>query len=146
MDFPSMTKISYEKHNFFISKKCIKVLTLYSRADLEDVSEDFQIEFKSLPFIHLESVESVMLVNRIPKLMHVDFWNISSDEKCRVVWSESKSIQNNLKRGFSLNLSRIESSVAFQNVKSFLLWNKFQIKFGLLSSNGRHDSARICHI
>ncbi|GJV04442.1 hypothetical protein Tco_1338011 [Tanacetum coccineum] len=87
-----------------------------------------------------------MLVNRIPELMHVDFWNICSDEKCRVAWSESKSIQNNLKCGFSLDLSRIESSVSFPNVKSFILWNKFKIKFGLLSSNGRHDSAKICHI
>ncbi|GKA78711.1 retrovirus-related pol polyprotein from transposon TNT 1-94 [Tanacetum coccineum] len=87
--------------------------------DLEDISEDFQIEFESLPFVYLESVESVML---------------------------SQSIQNNLKSGLSLDLSRIESSIAFSNVKSLLLWNKFQIKFGLLTSNGRQDSAKICHI
>ncbi|GJS44314.1 hypothetical protein Tco_0569357 [Tanacetum coccineum] len=104
------------------------------------------IEFESLPFVHFEYVESVMLVNRIPELMHVDFWNICNDEKCKVAWSESKSIQNNLKCGFSLYLSKIESSVAFPNLKSFLLGNKFQIKFDLLSSNGRHDSAKICHI
>ncbi|GJY31460.1 hypothetical protein Tco_0414955 [Tanacetum coccineum] len=72
--------------------------------------------------------------------MHVDLWNICSDEKCKVAWSKSKSIQNDLKCWLSLDLSRIESSVAFPNVNSFLLWNKFQIKFGLLSSNGRHDS------
>ncbi|GJS13563.1 hypothetical protein Tco_0408035 [Tanacetum coccineum] len=78
--------------------------------------------------------------------MHVNFWNICSDEKCRVAWSESKSIQNDLKCGFSLYLSRIESSVAFPNRKSFLLGNKFQIKFGLLSSNGRHDSAKISEL
>ncbi|GJS15120.1 hypothetical protein Tco_0409592, partial [Tanacetum coccineum] len=74
-----------------------------------------------------------MLVNRIPELMHVDFWNICSDEICRLAWSESQSIRNNLKCGLSLDLSRIESFVAFSNVKYFLLWNKFQIKFGLLS-------------
>ncbi|GJX37716.1 hypothetical protein Tco_0251019 [Tanacetum coccineum] len=111
--------------------------------NLEDISEDFQIEFESLPFVHLESVESFMLVNKIPELMHVDFRNICNDEKCRVAWCESQSIQNNLKCGFSLDLSRIESFVAFSIVKSFLLWNKFQIRFGLLSSNGRHDSAKI---
>ncbi|GJY02270.1 hypothetical protein Tco_0360422 [Tanacetum coccineum] len=72
--------------------------------------------------------------------------NICSDEKGRVAWSESKSIQNDLKCGFSLYLSRIESSVAFSNLKSFLLGNKFKIKFSLLSSDGRHDSAKICHI
>ncbi|GJU33079.1 transposase, Ptta/En/Spm, transposase, Tnp1/En/Spm-like protein [Tanacetum coccineum] len=72
------------------------------KADLEDVSEDFQIEFESLPFVYFESVKSVVYVNRILELMHVDFWNICSDEKCR-----------------------IESSVAFLNVKSFLLSNKF---------------------
>ncbi|GJS61902.1 hypothetical protein Tco_0656686 [Tanacetum coccineum] len=40
----------------------------------------------------------------------------------------------------------IESSVAFSILKPFLLGDKFKIKFGLLSSNGRHDSAKICHI
>ncbi|GKD42564.1 hypothetical protein Tco_1267209 [Tanacetum coccineum] len=114
--------------------------------DLKDISEDFQSEFESLPFVHFEFVESVMLVNRIPDLKHVDFWNICSDEKCRVAWSESKSIQYDLKYGFSLYLSRIESSIAFPNLKSFLLGNKFQIKFDFLSSNGRHDSSKICHI
>ncbi|GJW94627.1 hypothetical protein Tco_0174299 [Tanacetum coccineum] len=96
-----------------------------TKADLKDISEDFQIEFKFLPFVNFESVESVMLVNRIPELMHVDFWNICSDEKSRVAWTESQSIQNNLKCGLSLDLSRIKSSVAFSNVKSFLFWNKF---------------------
>ncbi|GJS04981.1 hypothetical protein Tco_0321489 [Tanacetum coccineum] len=114
--------------------------------NLDDISEDFQSEFESLPFVYLKSVESVMLVNRIPELMHVDFWNIYSDEKCRVTWSESQSIQNNLKCRLSLNLSRIESSISFSNVKSFLLWNKFKIKFCLLSSDGRHDSAKSYHI
>ncbi|GJV18883.1 hypothetical protein Tco_1367903 [Tanacetum coccineum] len=70
--------------------------------------------------------------------MHVHFWNICSDEKGRVAWSESKSIHNDLKCGFSLYLSRIESSVTFPNVKSFLLWNKFKIKFGLLSRYELH--------
>ncbi|GKA65788.1 hypothetical protein Tco_0765495, partial [Tanacetum coccineum] len=36
--------------------------------------------------------------------------------------------------------TKIESSIAFSNIKSFLLGNKFQIKFDLLSSDGRHDS------
>ncbi|GJR44012.1 hypothetical protein Tco_1312115 [Tanacetum coccineum] len=40
---------------------------------------------------------------------------------------------------------RIESSVAFSNLKLFLLGDKLKIKFGLLSSNGRHDSAKIFH-
>ncbi|GJS34634.1 putative transposase, Ptta/En/Spm, plant [Tanacetum coccineum] len=111
---------AWPKNQVVLDEECIKVFTLYSREDLEDVSEDFQIEFESLPFVYFEFVESVMYVNKIPELMHVDFWNICSDEKCR-----------------------IESSVAFFNVKYFLLWNKFQIKFGLLSSNGRHDSAKI---
>ncbi|GJZ81629.1 hypothetical protein Tco_0646623 [Tanacetum coccineum] len=53
-------------------------------ADLEDISEYFKSEFESLPFVYLEYVESIMLVNRIPELMHVYFWNICSDEKCRV--------------------------------------------------------------
>ncbi|GJW45751.1 hypothetical protein Tco_0077397 [Tanacetum coccineum] len=75
--------------------------------------------------------------------MHVDFWNICSDVKGKVAWSESQSIQNNLKCRLPLDLSRIESFVKFSNVKTFLFWNKFQIKFGLLSSNGRHDSAKI---
>ncbi|GJS59934.1 hypothetical protein Tco_0654718 [Tanacetum coccineum] len=65
--------------------------------------------------------------------MHVDFWNIYSDKKCRVAWSESKSIQNDLKCRFSLYLYRIKSSVAYPNLKPFLLGNKFQIKFDLLS-------------
>ncbi|GKF18619.1 hypothetical protein Tco_0063537 [Tanacetum coccineum] len=78
--------------------------------------------------------------------MHVDFWNICSDEKCKVAWSESQSIQNNLKCGLSLDLSRIESSIGISNLWSFLFGNKFKIKFCLLSSDGRHDSAKICHI
>ncbi|GJY16435.1 hypothetical protein Tco_0386857 [Tanacetum coccineum] len=73
--------------------------------------------------------------------MHVHFWNICSDEKGRVAWSESKSIQNNLKCGFFLDLSRIESSIAFPNLKSFLLGNKFKIKFGLLSSQPKKKKA-----
>ncbi|GKE86788.1 hypothetical protein Tco_1560530, partial [Tanacetum coccineum] len=75
--------------------------------------------------------------------MHVHIWNIYSDEKGRVAWNESKSIHNDLKCGFYLDLSRIESFVAFPNFKSFLLGNKFKIKFDLLSSDGRHDSAKI---
>nr|GEW06289.1 alpha/beta hydrolases superfamily protein [Tanacetum cinerariifolium] len=46
----------------------------------------------------------------------VDFWDICSDEKCRVAWSESKSIKNELKCGFFLDLSRIKSSVSFPNL------------------------------
>nr|GFA40776.1 hypothetical protein [Tanacetum cinerariifolium] len=41
LDFLSMTKYFEERHNIFISEKIIKVLTMNSRADLKDVSEDF---------------------------------------------------------------------------------------------------------
>nr|GEW15095.1 zf-CCHC domain-containing protein/UBN2 domain-containing protein [Tanacetum cinerariifolium] len=46
----------------------------------------------------------------------VDFWDICSDEKYRVAWSESKSIKNELKCGFFLDLSRIKSFIAFPNL------------------------------
>ncbi|GKE61332.1 hypothetical protein Tco_1511699 [Tanacetum coccineum] len=78
--------------------------------------------------------------------MHVHFKNICSDEKCGIARSESKIIQDNLKCRLSLFLSRVKSSVAFSNLKPFLFRDKFQIKFGLLSSDGRHDSAKISHI
>ncbi|GKE49664.1 hypothetical protein Tco_1480922 [Tanacetum coccineum] len=146
LDFPSMTKFFEGRHNIFINGKFIKVLTMNSRADLKDISEDFQIKVKFLLLVHFEPVGIFILVDRIPELVHVNFRNICSDEKCRIAWSESKSIQNNLKCRFSLFLSRIESSIAFSNLKSFLFGNKFQIKFGLLSSDGRHDFAKISHI
>ncbi|GJW78128.1 ribonuclease H-like domain-containing protein [Tanacetum coccineum] len=41
--------------------------------------------------------------------MHVDFWNICSDEKCRVAWSKSKSIQNDLKCTDIAKISRKQS-------------------------------------
>ncbi|GJS94906.1 hypothetical protein Tco_0801874 [Tanacetum coccineum] len=138
----SVSKIPRDQH--FISGKFIKVLTMNSRADLKDLSESFQIEVEFLLFVHSKPVGSVMLVDRIPKLVHVNFWNICNGEKCIIAQSKSKSIQDNLKCGFSLSLSRIDSPVAFSNLQPFLLGNKFKINFGLLSSNGRYDSAKIC--
>nr|GFA08164.1 hypothetical protein [Tanacetum cinerariifolium] len=38
-----------------------------------------------------------ILVDRIPELVHVNFKNIYGGEKCRIAWSERKSIQDNLK-------------------------------------------------
>ncbi|GJX68135.1 retrovirus-related pol polyprotein from transposon TNT 1-94 [Tanacetum coccineum] len=35
-----------------------------------------------------------------------------------------------------------DSSIAFSDIKSILLGNKLKIKLGLLSSDGRHDSAK----
>ncbi|GJU82303.1 hypothetical protein Tco_1284668, partial [Tanacetum coccineum] len=90
-------------------------------ADLEDIFKDFQIEFESLPFVNIESVESVMLVNRIPELIHLDFWNIYIDEKCRIAWSESQSIQNNLKCRLFLDLSRISDLSSFLLITKSLL-------------------------
>ncbi|GKB23071.1 hypothetical protein Tco_0862472, partial [Tanacetum coccineum] len=52
-----------------------------SRANLKDVSEDFQIEVEFLLFVHSEPVRSFILVDRILELVHVNFWNISSGEK-----------------------------------------------------------------
>ncbi|GJV09793.1 hypothetical protein Tco_1351334 [Tanacetum coccineum] len=91
LDFPSMTKFFEERHNIFISGKFIKVLTMNSRADLKDVSEDFQIEVEFLLLVHSEPVGIFILVDRIPELV-------------------------------------IDSSVAFSNLKPFLLGNKFKIK------------------
>ncbi|GJW17239.1 hypothetical protein Tco_0024675 [Tanacetum coccineum] len=117
-----------------------------SRADLKDVSEDFQIEVEFLLLVHFKPVGIFILVDSIPELVHVHFRNICSDEKCGIARSESKSIQDNLKCRLSLFLSRIKSSIAFSNLKPFLFGDKFQFKFGLLSSDGRHDSAKISHI
>ncbi|GJX55142.1 hypothetical protein Tco_0285039, partial [Tanacetum coccineum] len=135
-----------ERHNIFISGKFIKVLTMNSRANLKEVFEDFQIKVEFLLLVHSEPVRIFILVDRIPELVHVNFRNICSGEKCKITWSESKIIQDNLKCKFSLFLSRIDSSIAFSNLKPFLLGNKFKIKFGLLSSDGRYDSAKISHI
>ncbi|GJT38990.1 hypothetical protein Tco_0938855 [Tanacetum coccineum] len=146
LDFPSMTKFFEERHNIFISGKFIKVLTMNSRADLKGVSEDFQIEVEFLLLVHSEPVGIFILVDRIPELGHVKFRNICSGEKCGIERSESKSIHDNLKCRLCLFLSRIDSSIAFSNIKPFLLGNKFKIKFSLLSSDGRHDSAKISHI
>ncbi|GJW63822.1 hypothetical protein Tco_0115706 [Tanacetum coccineum] len=141
-----MTKLFEEGHNNFISGRFIKVLTMNSRADLKDVSEDFEIEVEFILFVHSEPIGSIILVDRIPELVaFCKFWNIYSGEKYGIARSESKSMQDNLKCRFSLFLSRVESS-AFSNLKPFLLWDKFKIKFGLLSSNERHDSAKIFHI
>nr|GEZ89674.1 hypothetical protein [Tanacetum cinerariifolium] len=65
-------------------RKGIKVSTQYSWANLEDISEDFQIKFETFLLVKLESVEGVMLVNKIPELVHVYFRDISNDEKCRI--------------------------------------------------------------
>ncbi|GKE88799.1 hypothetical protein Tco_1566274, partial [Tanacetum coccineum] len=104
---------------------------------------------KSSPtLMHLinNNIGIFILVDRIPELVHVNFRNICSGEKCRIAWSESKSIQDNLKCRFSLFISRIDSFIAFSNLKPFLFGNKFKIKFGLLSSDGRHNSTKISHI
>ncbi|GKG10647.1 hypothetical protein Tco_0342047, partial [Tanacetum coccineum] len=114
--------------------------------DLKDVSEDFQIEVEFLLLVHSKPVEIFILVDSIPELVHVHFRNIYSDEKSGIARNERKSIQDNLKCMFSLFLSRIKSFVAFSNLKSFLLGNKFQIKSSLLSNDGRYDSAKISHI
>ncbi|GJS44114.1 hypothetical protein Tco_0569157 [Tanacetum coccineum] len=111
-----------------------------------DISEDFQSEFESFLLINLESVEGIMLVYRIPELMHVHFRDISSDDKCRIAGSECKSIQNNLKCLFFWFQSTRDSSIAFSNDKSILFGNKLKIKLGLLSSDGSHDYAKSCHI
>ncbi|GKB66057.1 hypothetical protein Tco_0927469, partial [Tanacetum coccineum] len=135
LDFPSMTKFFEERHNIFISGKFIKVLTINSRTDLKDFSKDFYIEVEFLLLVHSEPVGIFILVDSIPELVHVHFRNICSDEKSRIARSESKSIKDNLKCRLALFLSRIESSIAFSNLKSFLLGYKFQIKFGLLSGD-----------
>ncbi|GJX18243.1 hypothetical protein Tco_0219075 [Tanacetum coccineum] len=95
---------------------------------------------------HMCMIGIFILVDSILEMVDVHFRNIYSDEKSGTARSESKSIQDNLKCRPSLFLSRIKSSVSFSNLKSFLLGNKFQIKFGLLSSDERHDSAKISHI
>ncbi|GJR38603.1 hypothetical protein Tco_1214287 [Tanacetum coccineum] len=135
-----------KRHNVFFRRKGIKVSTRYSWANLKDIPEDFQGKFESFLLVNLESVEGVMLVHRIPELMHVHFRDIRSDEKCRVAWSECNSIQNDLKCGFSWSQSARDSSIAFFDIKSILFGNKLKIKLGLLSGDGRHDSAKICHI
>ncbi|GKB51187.1 hypothetical protein Tco_0901940 [Tanacetum coccineum] len=98
--------------------------------DLKDVSKDFQIEVEFLLFVHSEPVGIIILVDSISELVHVNFKNICSGEKYGIAQSESKSNHDNLKCRFSLFLSRIESSVAFSNLKPFLLGDKFKIKFG----------------
>nr|GEZ17939.1 hypothetical protein [Tanacetum cinerariifolium] len=64
-----------------------------------DISEEFQSKFESFLHVKLESIESVMLIHRIPELVHVYFKDISSDEKCKIAWSECNSIMNDLKCG-----------------------------------------------
>ncbi|GKC62866.1 hypothetical protein Tco_1095464 [Tanacetum coccineum] len=125
LNFPSMTKFFEERHNIFIIGKFIKVLTMNSRKNLKDVSKDFQIKVEFLLFVDSKPVGIFILVVSIPVLVRVDFKNICSDEKSRMARTESKSIQDNLKCMLSLFLSRIESSVAFSNLKSSLLGNKF---------------------
>ncbi|GKC10709.1 hypothetical protein Tco_1007491, partial [Tanacetum coccineum] len=83
------------------------------------LSADFLVEF--LLLIHSEPRGIFILVDRILELVHVNFRNICSGEKCRIAQSKSKSIQDNLKCRLSLFLSRIESSIAFSNLKPFLL-------------------------
>ncbi|GKA58884.1 hypothetical protein Tco_0758197 [Tanacetum coccineum] len=62
------------------------------RADMKDVSEDFQIEVEFLFFIHSEPVGIFILMDRIPKLVHVNFRNICSGKKCGIAQSESNGI------------------------------------------------------
>ncbi|GJT24707.1 hypothetical protein Tco_0894644 [Tanacetum coccineum] len=122
-------------------------MTRYSWANLKDISKDFQGNLESFLLINLEYVEVVMLVYAIPELMHIHFRDISSDEKCRISWSECKCIQNKLKCFFFWFQSTRDSSIAFSNVKSILFGNKFKkVKLSLLSSDGNHDSAKSCHI
>ncbi|GKD24163.1 hypothetical protein Tco_1230377, partial [Tanacetum coccineum] len=111
---------------------------------MKDISEDFQSKFESFLLVNLESVKGVMLIHRVPELMHVHFRDICNDEKCRIAWSESNSIQNDLKCGFSWCQSARDSSIAFFDIKFNFLGNKLKIKLGLLSSDGIHDFAKIC--
>nr|GEX06045.1 hypothetical protein [Tanacetum cinerariifolium] len=46
---------------------------------LKDISESFQIKVEFLLFVHSEPVGSVMLLDRIPELVHVNLWNICSE-------------------------------------------------------------------
>nr|GEV98191.1 ribonuclease H-like domain-containing protein [Tanacetum cinerariifolium] len=69
-----------------------------------------------------------MRVNRIPELVYVYSRDISSDEKCRISWSECNSIKNDLKCGFSWSQSARDSSIAFTDINSILLGNKLKIK------------------
>nr|GEY02226.1 ribonuclease H-like domain-containing protein [Tanacetum cinerariifolium] len=108
------------------------------------MSEDFQIEVEFLLLVHSKPVGIFILVDRILKLVHVNFKNIYSGEKCRIAWSESTSIHDNLKCRFSLFLSRIDSSIAFSNLKPFLLGNKFKIKFEMdLDSSQNNAIAKL---
>ncbi|GKB97120.1 hypothetical protein Tco_0983257, partial [Tanacetum coccineum] len=113
---------------------------------MKDIFEDLQSNFESFLLVNLESVEGVMLVYKISERVHVLFRDIRNDEKCKITWSESDSIQNDLKCGFSWCQSARDSSIAFSDIKPIFLGNKPKIKLGLLSSDGRHDSAKTCHI
>ncbi|GKA79008.1 hypothetical protein Tco_0785545 [Tanacetum coccineum] len=59
---------------------------------IEDIMKNLS-KFVSFLLVNLESVKGVMLVHRIPKLVHVHFRDIRSDEKCRIAWSESACIR-----------------------------------------------------
>nr|GFB01363.1 hypothetical protein [Tanacetum cinerariifolium] len=88
-----------------------------SRAYMKDVSEYFQIKVEFLLLVHSEPVGIFILVDKITELVHVNFRNICSDERCGIARSESKSIQDNLKCSLSLFLSRIMSSITAQQTK-----------------------------
>nr|GFC53970.1 hypothetical protein [Tanacetum cinerariifolium] len=87
-----MTEFSDKGYSVFFRGKGIKVLILNSGVNLKDISEDFQSKFESFLFVNFESVEFVMLVNRVPELVHVYFRDISSDDKCRIARSGYKCI------------------------------------------------------
>ncbi|GJZ02320.1 hypothetical protein Tco_0520281 [Tanacetum coccineum] len=75
--------------------------------------------------------------------------NIFIKWKCiKVLTMNSRTDLKDVFEDFQIeeHLQWIESFVEFSNFKPFLLGNKFKIKFGLLSSDGRHDSAKISHI
>ncbi|GKC20081.1 hypothetical protein Tco_1022231 [Tanacetum coccineum] len=84
-----------------------------------------------------------MKTSKIPELLHVTSGASGIDEKCRITWSECNSIQNDLKCGFSWCQSTRDSSIAFSDIKSILFGTRLQVKLGLLSSDGSHDSAKI---
>ncbi|GKG43708.1 hypothetical protein Tco_0482801, partial [Tanacetum coccineum] len=41
---------------------------------------------------NFESVEVIMLVHKVPELVHIHFRDISNDEKCGIAWSECNGI------------------------------------------------------
>ncbi|GJV19129.1 hypothetical protein Tco_1368149 [Tanacetum coccineum] len=87
----------------------------FPRADLKDVSKHFpKIGGRIALLVNSYLLGIFILVDRIPELVHVNFRNICSDEKCGISRSESKSIQDNLKWIYPHG-NAIESDEAFCN-------------------------------